>query len=101
MMGIHYLHITQTINNSSYMSYSSGPSIASSALQSSRVDAYCGYSHIDRHNHFQETRLISNQIKKFTFMKIASPLGTLSNISPPTCSTPGNQNTKRINCIII
>jgi hypothetical protein len=25
---------------------------------------------------------------KLTFIKIASPLGTLSNISPPKCSTP-------------
>lgn len=26
--------------------------------------------------------------KKLAFRKIASPLGTFSNISPPTCSTP-------------
>ena len=26
--------------------------------------------------------------QRLTFMKMASPLGTLSNISPPTCSTP-------------
>lgn len=25
---------------------------------------------------------------KLTFMKMASPLGTLMNMSPPTCSTP-------------
>jgi len=38
---------------------------------------------------------VEKLIGELTFRKIASPLGTSTNISPPTCSTPRSELRKR------